>query len=502
MEQQMPNWLKKRAELTPERTALIFENKSYTFLQLYQSASKAAGQLAFAGISSGEVAAVLLPNHSDSVMILYALQMMGVRTVILNNRLTAKELAWQLEDSDAAALISEESFEEKLSQIKKESTIKILPKEKIFQFPVADFQLLEEYHLDEVTTVMYTSGTTGSPKGVLQTYGNHWWSAAASALNIGLQENDKWLCAVPIFHISGYSILMRSLVYGMCVVLYRNFNERIILEGIEQHRVTIMSAVSTMLLRLTDALGETRLPEFFRCLLLGGGPAPLSLLETCKQKGIPVYQTYGMTETSSQFATLAPEYSLEKLGSAGKALFPNQIKIISELGIEVPAQSEGEIIVKGPNVTPGYLHREDETKEKIKKGWLHTGDLGYLDKDGFLYVLDRRTDLIISGGENIYPAEIEGVLLGHKAVEDAGVIGVADPEWGHVPLAFVVRRAGAAIDESSLISYCTDSLAKYKVPKGIVFSESLPRNASKKLLRRKLRDWAAGQGETHEPSKD
>lgn len=494
MEQLMPNWLKKRAELTPERTALIYERQSYTFMQLFQAATTAAGQLACAGIDNSRVAAVLLPSHSDSVIILYALQMMGVSTVILNNRLTASELAWQLKDSGAAAIISENSFEKKLSAIKKESNIKILVKEEVFSLPEEEALLLEEYNLDKVTTIMYTSGTTGSPKGVLQTYGNHWWSATASALNIGLREDDKWLCAVPIFHISGYSILMRSLIYGMTVVLNRNFNELTTLEEIEKHKVTVMSVVSTMLLKVADALGEKRLPDSFRCMLLGGGPAPLPLLETCKEKAIPVYQTYGMTETSSQFATLAPEYSLEKLGSAGKALFPNQIKIISESGNAVPAYSEGEIIVKGPNVTPGYLHREQETKTKIRDGWLYTGDIGYLDNDGFLYVLDRRTDLIISGGENIYPAEIEGVLLGHEDVQDAGVIGVDDPKWGQVPVAFVVRKGGAGTDGASLLSYCTERLAKYKVPKEIHFAEALPRNASKKLLRRTLRDWAAGLG--------
>jgi len=489
MKQIVPNWLKKRAELTPNRIAIMFEDDTYTFKQVFESAKKIAGQLTHIGLKKGSTAAVLISNHADSVMILYALQMLGVRTVILNNRLTSKELLWQLEDSNAEVLLYENAFVEKIAIIKNTYQHVVMEKEALFREKIANPVLQEEYDLDDVTTIMYTSGTTGNPKGVLQTFGNHWWSATASALNLGLSDQDRWLCAVPIFHISGYSILMRSLIYGMTIILHHSFKEKAVIEEILSNSVTIMSVVSTMLMKMNDLLEVGQLPESFRGLLLGGGPAPLSLLEDCKEKEIPVYQSYGMTETASQFATLAPEYSIEKLGSAGKALFPNQIKIIDEAENELANGSEGEILVKGPNVTPGYLNREQETSKKVKNGWFHTGDIGYLDEDGFLYVLDRRSDLIISGGENIYPAEIEGVLVSNEDIVEAGIVGMDHPSWGQVPAAFVVKKKESTISENDLTEYCRERLAKYKVPKLITFVEELPRNASRKLLRKDLREW-------------
>ncbi|MBM4762660.1 o-succinylbenzoate--CoA ligase [Bacillus sp. B15-48] len=487
MELQIPNWLEKRAEITPKRTALIFENQSYTFEQIFQLSSKVARQLTMMGIKKGTMTAVLLSNHVDSVVILYALQMLGSKTVILNNRLTLEELKWQIDDSRASYVVTEKdlSFKLKSELIDQQ----VVEKEVLFLLPEGEVKLQADYDLNEITTIMYTSGTTGKPKGVIQTYGNHWWSATASALNLGLSEEDCWLCSVPIFHISGYSILMRSLIYGMPVVLHKGFDVEKVLEEIHIHRVTIMSVVSTMLLRINEELGEKNLPSSFRCMLLGGGPAPISLLQSCKSKGIPVFQSYGMTETASQFATLSPEYSFTKLGSAGKPLFPNQIKVVDENKQELPRTREGEIIVKGPNVTIGYLHREDATKKAIYDGWLHTGDIGYLDEEGFLYVLDRRADLIISGGENVYPAEIEGALLSHPNVLDAGVIGVKDEIWGQIPIAFIVKRENTPTTEKDFIDYCQQKLAKYKVPKTVYFIKELPRNASKKLLRRELRTW-------------
>ncbi|WP_226085567.1 o-succinylbenzoate--CoA ligase [Mesobacillus sp. S13] len=492
MTETMPNWLKKRAELTPHREALIFEERTYTFSDVFEEAKAYTGKLGTLGLHSGSTAALLFSNQAESVFILCALQMAGIKAVILNNRLTAEELSWQLADCEAELLVYEDGFDEKVTAITSE--IKFLSTAKLKQLEDNEALILEEYDMNSVTTIMYTSGTTGNPKGVMQTYGNHWWSANASALNLGLHEQDKWLCTVPIFHISGYSILMRSQIYGMPIVLHTSFNEKKVIEDIQRYNITIMSVVSTMLRRILDDLGEERLPGAFRCMLLGGGPAPLPLLESCLEKEIPVFQTYGMTETSSQFATLSPEYSIERLGSAGKALFPNQIRIVDGDGQDVPSGAEGEIMVKGPNVTIGYLNRPDETADKIRERWLHTGDIGYIDDDGFLYVLDRRSDLIISGGENIYPAEIEGILLSHPGVADAGVIGAQDEQWGQVPVAFIVKSE-PEVSEKDLLDLCERKLAKYKLPKQIHFVESLPRNAAKKLLRRKLREWLETKGD-------
>jgi O-succinylbenzoic acid--CoA ligase len=282
---------------------------------------------------------------------------------------------------------------------------------------------------------------------------------------------------------------MRSVIYGMPIVLHESFHVEKTLRDLTEKKVTIMSVVTTTLTRIVDHLKEESLPNHFRCMLLGGGPAPLPLLEKCVEKNIPVFQSYGMTETASQIVTLSPEYSLSKLGSAGKPLFPAQIKIELEDGQAASKGKPGEIVVKGQNVTKGYLFRPEVTKEKIRDGWLYTGDIGYLDDEGFLFVLDRRSDLIISGGENIYPAEIEAVLLAHADIVDAGITGMEDAKWGQVPAAFIVKKEGSTLSEEELVQFCLERLAKYKVPKAFYFTKSLPRNAAKKLLRRKLWEW-------------
>lgn len=477
----MPNWLKKRAFLTPNRPAIVFQGKTTTFKELYDKSYHLAGQLNASGVAKGQFVGLLLRNHIDSVHILMALQLIGVRAVILNNRLTAEEIIWQLKDSQSAYLISEEYLQKKAYFIQEKlPDVSVLMKENIHEFHMPNIE--EEINLADICTIMYTSGTTGNPKGVIQTYGNHWWSATASTLNLGLNEDDCWLLSVPLFHISGYSILMKCIIYGMKIVIQEKFDPDQAIADIKKEHVTIMSVVSVMLSRMVEHLKEGTLPSYFRCALLGGGPASLSLLESCVKKGIPVFQTYGMTETSSQIVTLSPEDSIRKLGSAGKSLFPSQLKIVKKNGEEAYVKEPGEIIVKGPNVTIGYLNRETES---IHDGWLYTGDIGYQDEDGFLYVLDRRSDLIISGGENIYPAEIEGVLTSHPAIEDAGVIGQTNETWGKVPVAFIVKKS--SVTEEEILQYCKERLAKYKIPHHLYTIDQIPRNASKKILRRELR---------------
>ncbi|WML30378.1 o-succinylbenzoate--CoA ligase [Neobacillus sp. OS1-32] len=490
MDHKMPNFLTRRAFLTPERTAVCFQEQSLTFKELYDRSCRTAGQLQKLGVTNGQFTAVLLKNHLDTIVILFALQLLGAKTVILNCRLTTAELLWQLQDSQASVLIVEDCFADLKQQFTEQlPTLISVPKTMLFAQEQVQPQLLEEVSLDEICTIMYTSGTTGKPKGVIQTYGNHWWSAVGSALNLGLTDQDCWLCTVPLFHISGFSILMRSVIYGMPIVLHEKFSEQKTIRDIKDKRVTIMSVVGTMLSRIVDTLEDERLPKEFRCMLLGGGPAPLPLLKTCVEKQIPVFQTYGMTETSSQIVTLSPEYSLTKLGSAGKPLFPSEIRIERIDGAMAQPGEAGEIVVKGPNVTSGYLNREDATAEKIRQGWLYTGDVGYLDEEGFLFVLDRRSDLIISGGENIYPAEIEAVLLAHPDILEAGVTAVDDKDWGQVPAAFIVTRNGRDIPGDELQQFCRNRLAKYKIPKFFYLIDRLPRNVAKKLLRRALRDW-------------
>jgi O-succinylbenzoic acid--CoA ligase len=342
--------------------------------------------------------------------------------------------------------------------------------------------LRDTIDLSDVYTVIYTSGTTGRPKGALLTYGNYWWSAVGSALNLGSHTGDRWLVVLPLFHVGGLSILVRAAIYGIPAVVHSSFDPVAVNRAIDEDGVTIVSVVSTKLQRMLDQRGNRPYPAALRCVLLGGGPAPQPLLEACAARGVPVVQTYGLTETASQVATLAPADALRKLGSAGQPLLPTELRIASAGAMDV-----GEILVRGPTVMRGYINRPEETALALRDGWLHTGDLGYLDGEGYLYVVSRRHDLIISGGENIYPAEVESVLLVHPAVEEAAVFGLPDARWGHVPAAAVKLRGGMAASEAELIDFCRERLAGYKVPKLVRFTAALPRNAAGKLLREEIK---------------
>jgi o-succinylbenzoate---CoA ligase len=499
-QQTLPNWLLKRAQTTPDRTAVIWESETITFQELHNKAIEAAVGLMELGVRKGDHVAVLFPNSLELVVLIHALEYIGAVAVLLNIRLTPYELGWQIADSESKLLLYHHTMQEKANQIKEQSSdaIQFATYQHIADRALAELHeipekekmesLQTEFNMHDVHTIVYTSGTTGRPKGVLLRYENHWWSAIGSMLNLGLQTTDVWLACVPLFHVSGLSILMRSVIYGMPIILHATFDPVKVNDAICKQGVTVVSVVSNMLTRMTDELlkMEIRYPDTFRCMLLGGGPAPLPLLETCTKLGIPVYQTYGMTETASQIVTLAPEYMLSKLGSAGKPLFQAQLAIRKDGRLALPHEI-GEIVVKGLNVTSGYFKREDATKEAIRDGWFYTGDLGYLDEDGFLYVVDRRSDLIISGGENIYPAEVETALLTHPAVAEAGVTGIEDPQWGQVPIAFCVLRSNQTASPQELIQFCKERLAGYKIPRSIYLVEELPRNASRKLLRRELR---------------
>ncbi|HDX9576923.1 TPA: o-succinylbenzoate--CoA ligase [Bacillus pseudomycoides] len=475
----MPNWLMQRAFLTPERTAMETKDNTYTFLQLHEEVLSMCEHLAYLQVKKGTKVAVLMKNSMEMVIAIHALSYVGAVAAMLNTRLSREELLWQMEDAEVSCLLTDEEFAGERVPVYLFAELTAMQKETAV--------VQNEFVLEETMTIIYTSGTTGKPKGVMLTYGNHWWSAVGSSLNLGLRDDDCWLACLPLFHVGGLSLLMKNIMYGMRVLLVPKYDPDFIYEALQTRGVTMISVVSKMLTDLLERLQEDTYPPSLRCVLLGGGPAPRPLLETCVAKGIPVYQTYGMTETSSQICTLAADYMLTKVGSAGKPLFPCQIRIEQD-GREASVGTAGEIVVKGPNVTNGYFKREEATKASIENGWLHTGDIGYLDEEGFLYVLDRRSDLIISGGENIYPAQIEEVLLAHPAVLEAGVVGVTDERWGQVPVAFVVKSKEVTVEE--LIAFCARKLARYKVPKEVYFLSDLPRGASKKLLRRELRQLA------------
>lgn len=463
----MTNWLQKRVRLSPNETALVFEGKEETFAEINEAVEQLAGKLFARGIRKDEMVAILGKNDRMTFLLIHALQQLGAVTLFLNNRLTKKELAFQLANAKVKQVFFADTFAEKvvdgISYTELQQTNYLKP------------ELLETWELSRVASVMYTSGTTGKPKGVIQTYENHWWSAVASALNLGLTEKDSWLCAVPIFHISGLSIMMRSVIYGIPVYLEEHFDEEKITQLLESGKVSTISVVTSMLERLLKIHGGSYHPNL-QTVLLGGGPASKAVLEICKQRNIPLVQSFGMTETASQIVTLPPKDALTKIGSSGKALFPAEVKIADD----------GEILLKGPSITPGYLHNETATKAAFADGWFKTGDIGYLDEEGFLFVLERRSDLIISGGENIYPTEIEHVIATYDAVKEVAVVGKPDDKWGSVPVAFIV--AEQTFDEAELRAICQTNLASFKIPKQITIVETLPKTASGKIQRNKLKE--------------
>ncbi|MFD2628960.1 o-succinylbenzoate--CoA ligase [Oceanobacillus kapialis] len=475
----IPHWLSKQAEIAPDQTAVELTDGSYlTFKELQEKSQSYAKKLGTLGVVKGDHVGILSENSVPMMITIHALSYIGAVGVLLNVRLTASELNYQLNDADVSVLLVSASQQQRANELKVKMVVELT---EIENNPESSVALQEEIQLDSLFTIMYTSGTTGFPKGVMHTYGNHWWSAIGSALNLGLHKEDKWLAALPLFHVSGFSILMRSAIYGMPVFLLEKFDVKTVQTAIFQKGVTILSVVTVMLQQLLEELGEKVYPEHFRCMLLGGGPAPQSLLQTTKGKGIPVFQSFGMTETASQIVTLSARDALEKVGSAGKALPPAQLRISRP-----DKDGIGEIWVKGPMVTNGYFKKEDATNKAMQEGWLATGDLGYVDEEGFLYVVERRTDLIISGGENIYPSEIESVLSAFTGVREVGVTGQVDPIWGSKPVAFLVVDDFITVD--MIEKYAQEKLAAYKVPAAFHFVTSLPRNASNKLQRNKLLD--------------
>ena len=491
----IPHALAWRATHTPDRLSVVADGVHLDCAGLYDRARCMAARLAAAGVRRGERVALLLPNGLAMVVAVHALAALGVVLVPLNLRLTATELAWPLADSGAAWLLHDPRTARMAAAALDacDTSGVTLLDAAAFLGSSTDRERLAHgpdsaASPDAPFAILYTSGTTGRPKGAVLTQANFWWSAIGSAMQLGLRDEDRWLACLPLFHVGGLSILFRATWYGIAALVHERFDAVAVRRAIDDDGVTLVSLVPTTLQRLLDAQGDTRFPATLRCVLLGGAPAALPLLERCAALGVPVAQTYGLTECASQVATLPPAQAPGRLGSAGRPLFPTEIRIADQHGAPLPATEPGEILVRGPTVMSGYHANAGATAQALRDGWFHTGDVGRCDDDGYLYVLDRRDDLIVSGGENVYPAEVEGVLLAHPGVLEAAVIGEADERWGQCVVAVVRLAAGAAIDVPALTAHCRATLAGYKVPRRFVeVTAPLPRTASGKLRRVELR---------------
>jgi O-succinylbenzoic acid--CoA ligase len=430
-------WLPRAAAQRPEHPALIAADGALSYRELLAAACDGAAALAARGVGRGDRVALALPAGAPFAVALHACLLLGAVAVPIDLRLGTEERARR---SAGAALVLD------------------VP---LVRDGAPAAPLLERLDPDAVATVIHTSGTTAAPKPVELTVGNWLWSAVGSALALGLDPHERWLCTLPLSHVGGLSILIRSAIYGTTAVLHERFDAPAAVHALSHEHVTLVSLVPTTLERLLDA--GLRAPPRLRCALLGGGPLPPALAARAREAGLAVAQTYGMTEACSQVATSLPG----EPETAGRPL----------LGTTVRIAADGEILVAGTTVAPAAADPD---------GWLRTGDLGALDARGRLTVVGRKADTIVTGGENVAPAEVEAVLMAHPAVADAAVHGRPDPQWGEAVIATVVLHDGSRAEAEELREHAAAQLARFKVPKQIAFASRLPRTASGKLLRREL----------------
>ncbi|MDX1993955.1 MAG: o-succinylbenzoate--CoA ligase [bacterium] len=476
------DWLRVTARARPNGLALITGGQQYTYAHLHQKAEQVARWLHHHGLKAGDFAAVLMPNNAEYVFVIHALARLGAVIIPLNTRLTTEELRWQMQHTHCRFLIYNAQTQARaaaLSDLSTTVSIESLP-----AVPTSDLTTQTHIQSDQLQSIVFTSGTSGHPKAAMLTWGNHFWSATASAFRLGVLPGDRWLCVLPLYHVGGLAIILRSALYGTAVVLHNGFDLDEIARSLHDNQITLISLVPTMLYRMLEA--GIDFPPSLRLVLLGGAAAGADLIERCQRLGIPIAPTYGLSEACSQVATLSPQDAARKPGSVGRPLSFTSVRVVDESGVDVPTGGYGEVVVRGPTVFSRYFDNPDANARTLRDGDLYTGDIGYLDEDGDLWLVQRRSDLIVSGGENVYPAEIERVLKAYPGVADAAVVGLPNAEWGQIVAAAVVLKEGQTLTPDDLIAYSRQHLAGYKQPRRIEFVEALPQTASGKVQRREL----------------
>jgi O-succinylbenzoic acid--CoA ligase len=483
----LPDWLDVAARSNPDRLALSFGGERWTYAALRQAVDSSAAVIAHRRRGRAGRVGILAANRAGYVFAVHAARWLGVPFVPLNWRQTADELAGQMRDAEMGLLFADEERMALATAASAEFPVAVVAIEELEHAPAGDARSHEHLvDLGAEAAVFFTSGTSGRAKGARLTNGNLWFSAVASALHLGHHDDDVWLATMPLFHIGGVSILIRAAIGATPVILHKRFDPARALEAIDDG-ATLVSLVPTMLQRMLAERGDRPWPSTLRRVLLGGAATPPDLIDACVKRGIPAAPTYGLTETASQVTTLRPADLARKPRSSGLPLPTTRVRIAREPGGRA-ADEPGEIEVCGPTVFAGYLGSVAERGGRTGDGWFRTGDAGYLDDEGFLHVVDRRDDLIVSGGENIYPAEVERVLLEHQHVVDAGVTGIPDEQWGARPVAGVVWRGDASAAEALLREHCAARLARYKIPVNVLVFDTLPRSSSGKLPRRRLKE--------------
>jgi len=495
------NWLYQRALRTPHRKALTFEGTTWTYAKLQERIDRLASGLRANGVCRGDRVGFLGFNQPAFLETLFAAARLGAIFVPLNYRLSGPELSYIINNAGVHTLVVDAPHQPVIDPIRAD-----LPCRRFFSAdapadgwaavaslaaahePLRQGESVAE---DEVALIMYTSGTTGRPKGAMLTHGNIWWNNVNVLLAWDSLESDVSLVVAPLFHIGGLNVCSLAIWQkGGHIVLHRSFDPQRCLEDIAKYRVTTMFAVPAMLLFVSQQSDFASADlSSLNAIVGGGAPVPEPLLRLYADRGVPINQGYGLTETSPAVTFLAPEWGMEKLGSAGRTPMFSEVRLVDAEGREIETpRVNGEVITRGPNVMKGYWNNPEATAAAIDtEGWFHTGDIGYLDEDGFLFIADRLKDMVITGGENVYPAEVESALYDHPAIADIAVIGLPDETWGEAVVAIVALRQDASLDLDELRSFATDRLARYKLPRRLEVVDVLPRNPAGKVLKFELR---------------
>ncbi|MDA8261873.1 MAG: AMP-binding protein [Actinomycetota bacterium] len=495
------SWLPQRAGLTPDRVALDFEDAQTTYSELLARSRSRAAAFAAAGLRRGDRVAVLAQNCPEQVEVFFACAMSGLVLVPLNWRLRPAELAYQLTDSGSALLMFDESYDELArgavaeagGGLRSEPLASPIGAETGWEAPAVED--------DDPLLIIYTSGTTGRPKGAVLSHANTFWTNLSLDLTANVDSADVVLQVLPQSHVGGWNVQpLLAWWKGAKVILERGFDAGRVLRLIERKRVTTMMGVPTnyLLMAAHDSFASADLSSL-RQLVVGGAPMPVALLDQWLARGVTVLQGYGLSEAAPNVLGVPSEYARAKLGSAGRPYMHVEVAL-RRLGGEsdgedgplefIQGPGSGELLVRGPNVFVGYWGNPAATARTLREGWLLTGDIAERDADGFYWIRGRIKEMYISGGENVYPAEVAEVIAGHPAVLQAAVVGVPHPRWGETGFAFVVLKERSQLTAEELEAYCRSRLATFKVPGHYSFVPELPYLSSGKLDMRSLGEKA------------